>query len=901
MDWNARIRAALTSSAAMKEDEDVIEELAQHARAIYDAARADGCLQEEAEARVSAQIGRWQLEAAALRHKSRRQAPVEPPPSATSSWLASLAQDTRYAARLIRRQPRFALLVIFTMALGVGATTTLFSVAAGVLMKPLPWLHADRVVVLKETRGGTAPRFGSFSNTAYLAWRDQASTIEEIAAWTPQTFTLTGAGDPERVRMTAASASLFRVLGIRPSIGSVFTDAEETSPVVVLSEGLWRQRFGADRNVLGRIVQLDGQPRTVVGVVSDALAYPDRLSRGWVPLRVPPPSGSMLRMFEAVGRLGPGATPEQAAAEGSARGRFAADTGMTTTAIFGSNGPVGVSARSLSDAMTAEVRRPLIILLVAVSLLLAIATSNIASLQLARATARRRELAIRAALGASSGRVIRQLVVESLLLGGAGGAAGFSVAWMLHRAAAWILPADFPRVHEVALDARVVLFTIVTSGAVSLIFGLWPAFRLRRLNLVESLAEDGASPSGVGTRSGVARSRLLIISGQVAIACVLLVGASLLGRSFVELLHADRGFDPSRVLSAAVPMPGPAYTPERRVVVLQAILDRLRTMPGVRQAGFTSEAPLTPGGSTSSLTLPSRDSARGMVAVQASPRLVSPGYFSALGLSVVAGRSLEVSDTETSQPVAVVNETFARRYLGDEPLGATIPMGVWGGSQTGEATIVGVVEDIRYVNASGAGVSLPEMYFSYRQLKVGMRSTIATLLIRGDENPMALVAAVRHVIREADGALGPGSIMTLEDRLLSTSLARPRLYAVLLAGFAGVALVVTGVGLFGVLSYIVTQRTRELGLRAALGARRSDLVVLVMRQGMGVALAGVAAGLLASMWLTRYIAALLYGVTASDWMTYVAVPLVLLAVAALACLAPARRAARLDPLRALRS
>jgi predicted permease len=443
-----------------------------------------------------------------------------------------------------------------------------------------------------------------------------------------------------------------------------------------------------------------------------------------------------------------------------------------------------------------------------------------------------------------------------------------------------------------------VLFTILSSAVVSLIFGLWPALRLRRLNLVESLAEDGASPSGIGSRSAVARSRLVIIGGQVAIACVLLVGASLLGRSFVQMLHADRGFDPSQVLSTAVPMPGPGYNPQRRIATVHAIVERLGTMPGVRHAGFTSEQPLSPGGSTSSLTLPARDGG-GMVVVQASPRMVTPGYFPALGLSLVAGRLLDDSDTATSQPVVVVNETFARRYLGDRPLDLKIPMGVWGGGQQGDATIVGVVRDIRYV---GSGVSsLPEMYFSARQIPAGMRSTIATLLIRGNGDPATLASSVRNAIREADSTLGPGAIMTLEDRLLSTSLARPRLYAVLLACFAVVAVVVTGVGLFGVLSYTVAQRTRELGLRAALGARRIDLVALVLRQGMGVALGGVAAGLVASLWVTRYIAALLYGVTAGDWLTYIAVPAILLLVAAGACFAPARRAARMDPLRALRS
>jgi putative ABC transport system permease protein len=896
MDWRTHIRGAL-QTGVNPPDEDVVEELTQHARAMYDAARAEGCSQEAAERRVLAQIDRWRDEKAALRHKARRASAVEPPPPSGSA-IAGLGHDVRYAYRLLSRQPAFALLVVLTMTLGIGATTALFTVTYGVLMRPLPWPDADRIVVLHEKRGGRAPRFGSFSNTAYLAWRDRADTVEEIAAWRPQTFTLTGAGDPERVRVTLATPSLLRVLGVRPLFGSLYADKDDTSRVVVLSEGLWRQRFGGDPGALGRILQFDGEPYTIVGIAPDAMGFPDRQSRAWVPFRVPLPAGNLLAMFEAVAKLRPGTSPGQAAAEGSARGRFAVDTGMTTMAIFGGNGAVEVAARPLADSLTADVRRPLIVLLGAVGLLLVIATTNIASLQLARATTRRRELAIRAAIGATSGRAIRQLLIESLLLGSIGGISGFALAWSLNRGASAILPADFPRAQDLQIDATVMLFTAIVSVTVSVVFGLLPALQVRRMNLVAALAEDGVSPAGGGRRSRIARSRLAIVAAQVSIASVLLTGAALLGRSFVELLHADRGFDPSRVLGAAIPMPAPAYTPERRTAALQDIVDRVRAIGGVRHAAFTSEYPATQGGSTSSMTLPSRDGSGGTIVAQASPRLVSPDYFAALGLRVLRGRSLLDSDTQTSQRVVVVNETFARRYLGDT-LDVKVPMGVWGGSPHGDATIVGVVDDVRYVGATVT--TLPEMYFTYRQLDVGMRSTIGTLLVRADGDPSLLAAAVRTAVRQTDAALVPAQLMTIEQRLLMTSLARPRLYATLLGCFAIAALVVTGVGLFGVLSYTMAQRTRELGVRSALGAQSSDLVALVVRQGMRVTFAGIAAGLIAAAWLTRFIGTLLYGVTPGDWPTYVIVAVVVAAVGALACLVPARRAARLDPLRALRS
>jgi len=894
MDWTARLRDALNAPRRPIED-DVIEELAQHARALYEQARADGCAHEEADARVVREIDRWRAESSSLRHRSRHAQP--PPPASTSSGISGLWQDARYAWRLVRRQPGFAAVVILTMALGIGATTSLFTVTNAVLMRPLPWPGEDRLVVLKETRGGRTPRFGSLSNAAYLAWTDRPATIDALGAWTIQNVTLSGAGDPERLRVVAVTASMFRVLDIKPSLGALFGDKDEGTSVVVLSEGLWRQRFGGDPNVVGRIARFDGEPRTIVGVVPDESGYPDRQSRAWIPYRVPLPNGNYLAMFEAVARLKPGVTTDQAAAEAAARGRFAVNTGMTTLAIFGGDGPIEVVVRPLRDAITGDVRRPLIVLLGAVVLLLLIAITNVASLQLARATTRRRELAIRAALGASGARTVRQLLIESLLLGAAGGAAGFAIAVLVQRGAGAVLPADFPRIHELGIDGRVGLFAAAISIAASAIVGVLPAISVRRVNLVASLAEDGTSPVGLGGRASIARSRLMIIGGQVAIACVLLVGASLLGRTFIALLHADRGYDPALVLSTPISMPAPGYSPERRIAVLSDIVARLAATPGVRHVGIASEQPWTPGGSTSSLTLPSPDGGA-PVAVQASPRLVSTDYFAALGLRVMIGRYFDDRDNETSQPVVVVNDTFARRYLRDKPLEAVIPLAVLGRAQ-GTAAVVGVVEDVRYIGATAT--TLPEIYFSFRQVKVGLRSTTGTLLVRGDDRPERLANVVRSAVRQADDTLVPGTIMTVQDRLLLTTLARPRLYAVLLGSFAVAALIVTGVGLFGVLSYTVAQRTRELGVRAALGARRSDIVVLVLRQGMTIIALGVGVGLVASLWLTRFMTTLLYGVTARDGITYAATVAVLFLVAAVACVVPARRAARLDPLRALRS
>ena len=830
-----------------------------------------------------------------LRRRSARPPVVEPPAAAPASIFAGIAHDFRYAARLLRRQRRFALIAILTMALGIGTTTLLFSVTYGVLMEPLPWADADRIVVLKETRGGNPPRFNSFTNTAYLAWTEQAATIEAIGAWSQRTVTLTDTGEPDRIRIVEASASVFKVLGAHALVGTLFDVKDESSKVAVLSESLWRQRFGGDPAILGRLVYFDGQPHTVVGVLPERLAYPDTQSRAWVPLRVPPVNGNFLSVFNAIARLRPDATPSQAAAEGTGRGRFAADTGLTTMAIFGSKGPVEVSAQPLRDALTADVRHPLIVLLVAVGLLLFAATANIASLQLARATSRRREIAMRSALGAGRLRVTRQLIVESLLVSFAGGAGGLLLAWTLHRFLPAVLPADFPRANDLGITAVGASFATLLAILTGVAFGLIPALRLRRLNLVNALTEDAAAPAGAGGRS---RARALIMAGQVAIACVLLIGASLVGRSFFVLLNTDRGYDPSGVLTARVTLPQSTYPAAQRHLLIGKILDRLSSTPGVLHAAFTSEMPLGPGGSTSAFTIGPQAGHEGTIAVQASPRVVSARYFAAAGMRVAEGRGFSEADTETAPPVVVVNRAFARKFLRDKAVGIKVPMGAGYEQVQREASIVGVVEDVRYLMASDS--SLPEIYFCYRQFGGRLPVSTVTLFVRSSEDPSALVRPLRTAVREADDKLVAEGILTMEERMLR-GLARPRLYAIVLAGFAASALLVAAVGLFGVLSYTVAQRSRELAVRTALGASRLDVVKLVFGQTMAITGMGIAAGLVASFALMQSIRALLHGVTPHDGATFVLVPAVLLLVSAAACLPPSLKAARLDPLRALRS
>jgi predicted permease len=545
--------------------------------------------------------------------------------------------------------------------------------------------------------------------------------------------------------------------------------------------------------------------------------------------------------------------------------------------------------------MTADVQQPLTVLLAGVMLLLLTAAANVAGLQLARADARRREMAIRTALGAAHVRVVRQIVAESLLLGTIGGVAGIVLAWWLHQMLPYVLPTDFPRVDDVTLDATVILVALIASIGSGVVFSLLPIIHLRRPDLTTALSEDGWAPVGARLATRVGRTRTAMMAGQVAIACVLLVGALLLARSFLSLINADRGYDPSGILTARVSLPGSVYSPDRRYQMVRSILDRTMSMTQATNVAFTSELPVTAGGSTAAFTL---TSANGVITAQASPRLVSAGAFAALGMRIVAGRGFTELDDETAPPVAVVNQAFARRYLANAAVGATLPMGVGYQDPTVQATIVGVVDDIRYITSTT--VSMPELYYSYRQLNRQLPVPSVTFLVRTSGNPRALTTDLRTAIREADAALVPDAIATMEDRIL-TGLARPRLYLILFGGFAVVALIVVCVGLFAVLSQTVAQRSREIAVRAALGARPSNILGLVARQGLAITTVGLIVGVGAAAVLTQSMSSFLYGVTPHDRLTYALVPLLILVVATIACLGPALRAAKLDPVKALRS
>ena len=817
-----------------------------------------------------------------------------------------MLQDLRYAARLLHRQPAYAAIVVVTMALGIAATTVLASVAYGVLLKPLPWAESDRLIRIYETRQGSTRTIGPrMTNGSYHAWREAPSTIDALAGWSSETVVVTGSGDPERVRIARVTPNLFEMLGASPATGRLFSNGDErpgAPPVVILSHGFWQERFGGG-NAIGQTIRLDAKASSIVGIMPPSFSFPDRQSRLWIPFQVLPPSapGSgrlSVSLFNGLARLRDGATPAQAAAEGTARAQTAPPLGPVGIAVFGSNGPAEISTVPLLDAITSEVKPAIIILLAGVALLLATAVANIASVQLARATARRREMAIRAAVGAAAGRLVRQTLVENLLLGICGGVAGLLLAAWIQHAVPVVLPADFPRAADVRLDPRVQLFAVVTSLLAALAFGLVPALQARRTDLVGSLAEDGLAPAGGVGRSQTARARALIMAGQVAVACVLLLGAALVARSFHRLLNADVGFDRGNVLAARISLSDGLYTPPVRLHALERIAARLQQTPGVVHAAYSSNVPFSPGELMASFPL--QTPAHGTMQIQTSMRIVSWDYFPALGERIIEGRGFTNTDTATSAKVVVVNREFARRYLDDKAVGAKImAMGPGAASVAtnhDDKTIVGVAENATRQQIAEA--PQPEM-FQLTSQQESMGFDDVELLVRTAVDPRTLIPALRAIAKSEAPDAPLSSLSTLEDRVSGT-LARPQLYAILLGTFAAFALAIAGVGLFGVLSYSVAQRSREIAVRAALGATPRDLVALVVGQCVRITSVGIAAGLAVSAWLSRSVAKLLYGVTTHDATSFALVAVILLSVAALAAFVPARRAARVDPVRALR-
>jgi putative ABC transport system permease protein len=822
--------------------------------------------------------------------------------------MDSLVRDIKQTFRLLSANRGFTGAVLITIALGVGGTAAVFSVVYGVLLRPLPYSEPERLVRMWEVHpGGQAPIPGpELSGPTYRAWSRSSLTLQDIGAYRGSDYTVTFADVAQRLRGTRVTPSLFRLLRVSPVVGRFFNDAdgdEGAQPVVVLAHSFWRDRLGGDPDVVGRPLTIDGAPHEIIGVAPPGFAFPEkevglredrREITIYTPFALRPRSGAKVIDFsDVIARLKPGVTIAQAEAEGTSYAR-SVDRPLADL-VFGKGAPVEVRVRSLVDQMTMRVRPALMVLAAAVMLVLLIACANVASLFLACGSDRARELAIRSALGAARTRLVRQLVTESLVIALLGGMLGIVLGWGLTAAVPALAPSDFPRLDKIHADAGFLIVAALAAVFVGTTAGIMPAFRGSRIDLAASTRTGGprtAGPSG-------ARLRRLLVAVEAALAVVLLVGAALLARSFVELVGVDAGYDPVHVLTADVGLPASAGTEIRRSQLAMAIVERLQTIPGVAAAGAGDMAPFGSMIAGFGFRLPGVTGIDGAPVMATGLRaIVTPGYAEALGMRLKEGRWLRADDTSSAIRPILVNETFAKTYFTDgRPVAGRRFHGLfpgWLGKDT-VVDIVGVVEDMlpaalderpqpQIFVAAGAGVNLGHV----------------TLVVRTHGDSMTAAPLLKDIVQQ----MAPGATIERLGPLtakLSASVAEPRFATFVLGAFALLALVLATTGLYGVLSYNIAQRRREMAVRTALGANRGDIVKIVLREGLTTTVSGLVAGVGLATFATRAMASALFGVTPLDPVAFSAAPLMLLVVACAACLIPARRAAAIDPAEALRA
>jgi predicted permease len=902
-----RVRDAFVDASI---DPDVIEELAQHAESTYEALRADGASDADAIARIDQLIEGWRKDRSSLRRSAKR-APIVVPPFPSRSFMSGAMADAIYGLRLLRSKPGYAAVTILTIALGVGAVTTLFSVAYGVLLRPLPWGRTERLVRLTETRGGKQGRIpGTMMNGSYLAWADSPQTLDAIGYFgNDNQGTLTGAGEAMRIAYSRTTPSTIQLLGVNPVVGRIFDAPEaaarnDRSTVALIAYALWEQRFGKRDDVVGQPLVLDGVQHTIVGVMPRTFRFPSAETRVWIAWKVPPvdsPGGTKTgTIMRAIGRLKDGVTAEQASAEGTARAIAAPDAGPVAMALFGAKDPIQIIVEDAMQAAAADVRPAIVILLVASLLLFVTAIANVANMQLARATARHRELTIRAALGAGTGRLARQLLIENAIVGVLGSGAGLALTAALVSALPSLLPAGFPRADAIEIDSRVLLFTLALSAITTIVCGALPLMHVRRLELARSLADGSAASSGAG-RGRIPIVRALIVASQVAVTCVLVVGGVLLARSLNAQIDADRGYEPANLLTATIPFPI-SYSVERREQTSNRVLERLRQRPGIMHAAVSTGLPLGSAGGFSVFQFPSPLRGGAEVDVETYRRVVTPDYFDALGIRLRAGRALNDGDNANAPRAVVVNRTFVAKYLENIPIERAIGLSLGTNAVRTtngkfEAFIVGVVDDMKQDRPDEPPQA--EIYVSFAQLPGVNHGGQAFVVARTSDDPLAYVEPLRTAIREEDPTLALDAVMTMDQRV-GNSLSRPRLYAVLFVGFAAFALVIAGAGLFGVLSQSVSQRSRELAVRTALGAGRGAVIGVALKQMAIAVIVGLIIGMVASATLSNNLSPFIYGVSTRDWISFGVAPVVLLIVGAIACIVPARRVANTDPVQVLR-
>jgi putative ABC transport system permease protein len=799
--------------------------------------------------------------------------------------MESLIRDIRYGARVLARRSGLVFVAITTLALGIGANTAVFSVVNSVLLNPLTYKDPDRLVRVYEKRLQLGRTRNVASAPDFLDWRAQNQVFDRMAAWTGWGANLTGeGGEPERISGALVTADLFPLLGVEPLHGRTFLP-EEDGPgdrgyVVVISHGLWQRRFGGDPSIVGSTVTLNTRSLTVVGVMPPGFQFPTAEAEIWVPLGLNPadPGNRGSHFLDVVARLKPGVTLEQAQAEMDAiAGRLEQEYPVNTGH--------GVNLFHLFDETVGNIRPALIVLLAAVGFVLLIACANVASLLLSRAAARRKEMAIRAALGASRMRLIRLMLAESLLLAAAGGAAGLLVAvWGVDGLIA-ISPADTPRLDEIRIDSRVLIFTSAVTLLTGIVFGLIPALQASRTEMTDSLKEGGRALGSIRNR---ARSFLVI--SEVALSLLLLVGAGLTINSFIRLSSLDPGFDSDNVLTMMLNLPGSKYRePHQQVAFMQRVTSDLGEIPGIESTGLVIILPFGGGSGSRYFQIEGRPPQPPGQGLNANFNLSGPGYFRTLGIPLLRGRDFTDQDTRDKPEVAIINAEMARQFWPDEdPLGKRIRIG-----DSPWRTIIGVVGDTRQSKLDVG--PRQEMFYPMLQSP----SLFMTLTVRTSGEPKEYISAVRDRVMSLDADLPLYSIRTMNERL-AESVAPQRFTLLLMSIFAIVAIALAAIGIYGVMSYNIAQRTHEIGIRMAIGAKTSDVLKMFVRQGMVLAASGMAIGLGAALALTRLMTSLLYGVSVRDPLTFFIVILLLAIVALAACYIPARRAMKVDPMVALR-
>jgi predicted permease len=820
-----------------------------------------------------------------------------------ASFIETLLQDIRFGSRMLRKSPGFTAIAVLTLAVGIGASAAVFSLVNAILLKPLPYPDSSRIV-LPELVSPPGVNLGS----EYIPWgqlqfrmltRD-AHPFQTVSAFQNDSFNLTGAGEPAYLDGFRASQEFFPSLGVSPALGRAFT-TEEDRPgheyEVIISDRLWRERFAADRNILTRTIELNGYAYTVVGVMPAGFAFPraEEMPSSfnfpaepqlWVPLAIPVEPKPGPSELAVIGRLKPGVTVQHSQSAMDLITKHVEEqdhrwTGWFTTRMV-----------PLQRQVVGDTRRPLQLMVGAVCIVLLIACSNVANLLLMRSLARRREFTLRAALGAGRARLIRQLLTESLLIAVAAGAVGILIANAGIYFVKTLGPSNIPRLREIALDLPVLAFALGISLATGILFGLAPAISAARENLVDSLKE-GSQKSGGSRMSPRLRNALLV--SQVALALVLVVSAGLLTRTFFQLLGADGGFNAERVLTFQLPLPSLKYADQNRIVTLFGnVLERLRAIPGVRSAGIGETVPLGGEGESTVIRMPDHPAPSLKEMPFANFTVISPGYFSTIGTPLLRGRDFQETDTSDSVPVAIVNATMEKKFWAREgALGKQVGPG---STRYPLSTIVGVVPDVKHTSLREE--TAPEMYVLYNQ-KPWPSMLNMRVALRTKADPTAMTESVRDAVHAIDPDLPLAKVATLTT-LVDDSMAQPRFSVFLLGAFGVLALLLASIGMYGVISYSVLQRTQEIGIRMALGAQRRTVFGMVLGQGARLAGLGIAIGLVGALGVTRLMASFLYGVRPTDPVTFAGVSLLLLGIALLACYLPARRAMRVDPMVALK-